>query len=97
MVLEILRRTGAQLKGMGHLMANIYCWFRTQSCTFPTLQTRLKMAVAFLKVSLGEFICFDFYKILGLLRCLSLRTQLSHVIRKHFGFYDPSRPLHILR
>jgi hypothetical protein len=53
MVLEILRRTGAQLKGMGHLMANIYF---THSCTFPILQTRLKMAVAFLKVSLGEFI-----------------------------------------
>ena len=41
------------LKGMGHLMANIYF---THSCTFPILQTRLKMAVAFLKVSLGEFI-----------------------------------------
>jgi hypothetical protein len=38
---------------MGHLMANIYF---THSCTFPTLQTRLKIAVAFLKVSLGEFI-----------------------------------------
>ena len=56
MVLEILRRTGAQVKGMGHLMANIYC-------TFPTLQTRLKIAVACLKVSLGEFICLIYESI----------------------------------